>query len=79
MFPVSGRDYSSKNFLFSLYATLTLTPLFRLFESGKVVPVVYGKTYAFEELPQALDALAKRETYGKAVIRVREEDPRAKL
>lgn len=47
---------------------------YRLLESGKVVPVVYERTYALEELPAGLDALEKRQTYGKVVVRIREDD-----
>lgn len=53
--------------------------LFELFESRKLVPIVFNRSYSLEELPKGLDALEKRETYGKVVIRVREEDSRAKL
>jgi len=53
--------------------------IFELMETGKVTPIVYDRVYPLEELPRALDALEKRETYGKAVIRVREEEPRTKL
>ena len=51
-----------------------------MFESKKVVPVVYERTFRLEDLPLGLDALEKRQTYGKAVVVVREEDQaRAKL
>ncbi|KAF8584843.1 alcohol dehydrogenase [Ramaria rubella] len=53
--------------------------LFELFESKKLVPVVYERTFRLDQLPEALDALEKRETYGKVVIRVKDEASRAKL
>ncbi|KII92456.1 hypothetical protein PLICRDRAFT_50833 [Plicaturopsis crispa FD-325 SS-3] len=57
------------------------TPLLELFASGKVKPVVYSEVYPLERLVDALDALEKRQTWGKTIIRVRDEDTavRAKL
>jgi NADPH:quinone reductase len=51
-----------------------------MFESKKVVPIVYERTFRLEDLPAGLDALEKRQTYGKAVVCVREdEQEQAKL
>jgi NADPH2:quinone reductase len=41
--------------------------LAKLFEAGHVRPVIFG-TYGLDEVPQALDALAGRATYGKVII-----------
>jgi NADPH2:quinone reductase len=38
-----------------------------LYKEGAVRPEIYG-TYALEELPAALEALASRRTYGKLVV-----------
>lgn len=45
-----------------------------LWESKKLVPIVFGRTYKLEELPMGLEALEKRETYGKVVVKVRKDD-----
>lgn len=41
--------------------------LFRLYEDGKIRPVIFGK-YSLEELPAALAALGGRKTFGKVVV-----------
>ena len=43
------------------------------------MPVVYERIFRLEDLPAGLDALEKRQTYGKAVVCIREDDERAKL
>ncbi|KZS98330.1 alcohol dehydrogenase [Sistotremastrum niveocremeum HHB9708] len=48
--------------------------LFDLFESGRVKPINYDKVWKLEEVPAGLGSLEKRETWGKAVVRVREDD-----
>ncbi|KAF8503081.1 alcohol dehydrogenase [Gautieria morchelliformis] len=54
--------------------------LFDMLESKKVVPIVYERAFRLEDLPAGLDALEKRQTYGKAVVCVREdEQEQAKL
>ncbi len=45
----------------------TFDALFRLYREGKIAPLIY-RTYRLNELPQALDALASRESYGKVVV-----------
>jgi NADPH2:quinone reductase len=45
----------------------TFDALFRLYEEGKIKPVIF-KTYPLEELPAALAALGGRKTYGKVVV-----------
>ena len=41
--------------------------LAKLYESGHVRPMIFG-TYGLDEVPQALDALGGRSTYGKVII-----------
>jgi NADPH2:quinone reductase len=46
----------------------------RLFTSERVKPVVYSEqVYGLEDVGKALDAVAARQTWGKAVIKIREE------
>ena len=45
----------------------TFDALARLYEAGKIAPVVY-RTYPLEALPEALEALGSRRTYGKVII-----------
>jgi len=47
--------------------------LLSLFASGRVTPVTYDKVYPLEKLTDGLAALEKRQTWAKAVVRVREE------
>ncbi len=57
-----------------------LFPLFRLWETKKCMPVVYPEVFqGLEGVPQGLIAIENRETWGKAVVRIREENPSAKL
>ena len=46
---------------------------YRLFESGKLQPVIYNKIYTLENVTDGLIALESRGTWGKAIARVREE------
>lgn len=65
-----------------LSATIDKAPdyfSFSLFESKKLKPIVYGRTFRLEELPKGLEALEKRETYGKTVIQIREDSERTRL
>ncbi|KAF9475539.1 NAD(P)-binding protein [Pholiota conissans] len=52
-----------------------------LFATGKVKPITYTEIYKFENLTEGLATLEKRQTWGKAVVRVKEEikEQRAKL
>ncbi|KAG5726061.1 Quinone oxidoreductase-like protein 2 [Termitomyces sp. T112] len=52
--------------------------LLDLFASGKTVPVIYKHIYTLEKLSEALAAIERRETWGKAIVRIRDE-PNAKL
>ncbi|PPQ98630.1 hypothetical protein CVT24_003963 [Panaeolus cyanescens] len=49
-----------------------------MFASGKVQPVVYNEIYTLEGLVKGLAALEKRETWGKAIVRVKDEKPAEK-
>ena len=51
-----------------------------MLQSRKVTPVVYPEIYSLERLSDGLVALEDRRTWGKAVVRVRDEPaPPAKL
>lgn len=45
----------------------TFAALFRLYDAGKIKPVLYA-TYPLEEVPAALEALGSRRTYGKVIV-----------
>ncbi len=45
----------------------TFDALFKLYEDGKINPVVY-KSYPLDQLPEALRALGSRESYGKLIV-----------
>jgi len=53
--------------------------LFDLFLSGRVKPVIYTEVFPLEDLPKGLCALERRETWGKAVVRIKDEKRGAKL
>ncbi|KAF9049755.1 hypothetical protein BJ165DRAFT_1342503 [Panaeolus papilionaceus] len=44
-----------------------------MFASGQVQPVIYEEIFTLEGLVKGLEALEKRETWGKAIVRVRDE------
>ncbi|KAG5651873.1 hypothetical protein H0H81_007093 [Sphagnurus paluster] len=48
--------------------------LLELFASGKAKPVTYSQIYSLEKLSEGLAALERRETWGKAIARVRDEN-----
>lgn len=50
-----------------------------MLESGKIKPIVYGSYTGLESVPRALDDLASRKVWGKAVIEVQDRKPQAKL
>ncbi|KAK6539569.1 hypothetical protein TWF694_009779 [Orbilia ellipsospora] len=54
--------------------------IFDLIEQGKFKPTVYGEKFnGLENVGKALKALGARETWGKVVVSVPEEEERAKL
>ena len=44
-----------------------------MLQSGKVTPVIYPEVYPLERLSDGLVALENRRTWGKAVVRVKDE------
>ena len=58
-----------------------LTRTFRLLASGRAKPVVYTEVFPLERVADGLHLLEQRKTWGKVVVRVRDEKPgeRAKL
>jgi len=50
-----------------------------LFASGRVQPVTYTDVFSLDTLTAGLDAIERRETWGKAIVRVRGDLPNAKL
>lgn len=51
-----------------------------MLQSGKVTPVTYSEVYPLERLSDGLVALENRRTWGKAVVRVKDEPaPTAKM
>ena len=44
-----------------------------MLESGKVTPIIYPQLYPLERLAEGLVALENRETWGKVIVRVRDE------
>jgi NADPH2:quinone reductase len=51
------------------YAHEVVADCFRMLETGQIEPVVW-KTYGFDEVPAALEALNTRKTYGKVMVQV---------
>lgn len=48
----------------------------RLLASGRVKPIIYDKVFSLDEVPVGLDALEKRQTWGKVIVRVKDEEQR---
>lgn len=53
---------------------VTDQPIPSLLSSGKVKPVIYSTVYPLASAMDGLGALERRETWGKAVVRVRDEE-----
>ncbi|EJD51077.1 NAD(P)-binding protein [Auricularia subglabra TFB-10046 SS5] len=54
--------------------------LFELIKAGKISPVVYEQIFeGLESVPASIEAVVKRQTYGKAIVRVRKEVETPKL
>lgn len=49
-----------------------------MFASAQVKPVIFAEIYKLERLVDGLGALENRKTWGKAIVRVREEKSRRK-
>jgi len=52
--------------------------LLDMFSTGKAKPIMYDRIYSLEKLSDGLAAIERRETWGKAIVRVRDEN-KAKL
>ncbi|KAF7964968.1 hypothetical protein HWV62_31365 [Athelia sp. TMB] len=48
-------------------------PLLELLSSGKATPVVFNKVFPLKDLSQGLEALERRETWGKVIVRIKDE------
>lgn len=46
----------------------------RLLASGRVKPVIYDRIFSLKEVTIGLDALEKRETWGKVIVRIKDEE-----
>ncbi|KAJ7072303.1 NAD(P)-binding protein [Mycena amicta] len=56
------------------YMPVVYKAILDLVSSGRVsAPVVYEKIYSLETIPEGLRALENRETWGKAIVRIKEE------
>lgn len=73
--PVVWKDIlSSANFLkrFSLILNVLLT-IYRSLSSGRLRPVIYSEVFPLERITAGLEALESRKSWGKIVVRVRED------
>lgn len=51
-----------------------------MWETKRAVPIVYSEVFqGLEGIAKGLKAIENRETWGKVSVRVRDEDPSAKL
>lgn len=58
----------------------TIEACFDMVGGGKVVPVIYDTIYdGLEDLSRGLVDLENRKVWGKAVVRIRKEEAKAKL
>jgi NADPH:quinone reductase len=70
------KNYSIVGVHWGLFNRLTPDKVFKeheelmaLYEQGKIKPLIY-KEYSFEEVPEALNLLGSRKTWGKVVVKV---------
>ncbi|KAG0707335.1 hypothetical protein DFH29DRAFT_896909 [Suillus ampliporus] len=47
--------------------------LLELFASDRIKPIMYDKIFSLDEVTVGLDALEKRQTWGKAIVRIKDE------
>ena len=73
-FQLFGRNFFSELFCSCKTLLRSHWVFSRLFASGQVKPVVYSEVWPLERTAEGLAALEKRKTWGKAVVRIREED-----
>ncbi|KAF8629656.1 hypothetical protein AX17_005595 [Amanita inopinata Kibby_2008] len=52
--------------------------LLALFASQRIKPVTYTKIYPMQQIADGLMALERRETWGKTIVRIKEDDEKAK-
>jgi len=50
--------------------------LLGLFASGRIKPIIYDKVFSLDEVTVGLDALERRQTWGKVIVRVKNEEQR---
>ncbi|KAG1802855.1 uncharacterized protein HD556DRAFT_1332828 [Suillus plorans] len=50
--------------------------LLGLFASGRIKPIIYDKVFSLDEVTVGLDALERRQTWGKVIVRVKDEEQR---
>ncbi len=67
-YSVVGLHWGLYNKVMPELVAETHEALIRLYEEGRIDPLIY-KTVPFEELPEALELLGSRKTYGKLVTR----------
>ena len=67
-YSVVGLHWGLYNKLMPEMVTETHDALVRLYEDGEIDPLIY-KTVPFEEVPEALELLGSRKTYGKLVTK----------
>jgi hypothetical protein len=72
--PLSGKNYLRMFPLFIQRMRLVEFVLHSLFSSGRIKPVNYTEVYPLEKLTDGLAALEKRETWGKAIVRIKDEN-----
>lgn len=73
----SGYSVSSRVYF---HTSSSFHPNPSLLQSGKATPVVYPEVYPLERLADGLVALENRRTWGKVIVRVRDEpSPTTKL
>jgi NADPH:quinone reductase len=53
--------------------SLSLHSISSILQSGKVTPVIYPQVYPLERLGEGLVDLENRKTWGKVVVRVKDE------
>jgi NADPH2:quinone reductase len=67
-YSVAGLHWGLYNKVMPELVAETHDALIKLYEEGKIDPLIF-KTVPFEELPEALELLQSRKTYGKLVMR----------
>lgn len=71
-YSVVGVHWGLFNKLYPIEVEKEHTALMKLYEEGKIKPLIY-KQFRFDEVPEALTLLSKRKTWGKIIIDLEEE------